>query len=652
MNNKEKTLPAFFRKGLYKKALAAVAVLALLGVLLYSASVAWFTNVAEIEGMAFETESWNFDGTVTVPDQAIRVSPGKNGCAQLSVTNESDVICELEVGVDKSSMSPQLQKRIYFYVPTQITTNEETVDRVYLSPYQGYTYTVMPKTTLLLDEEAAGDVPVYYEWTYDVLGYYVYGALALENGKYVLLENDLSDPPVYLRPLVYDYRKATFDDDTGELLTVDGTKTAREFLNETASKDGYAGLVSTDGFFGRYHPINVSSEANGRIVGLWMYLCTRQEIEEATAFDTRIGTYMYLAANEEAERIEADETQFADVRQLNYGVKMLITGRNTNLDTVEVPGAEALQDKITALSAGDSVALKLTGDATLSEPLTIPADTEVVLHLNGNHISLLDMRAKPVIEAAPGSKLTVMGGVIDGVEHNSAVYVAGGSAAFSDVSINGRLLVDDTDGRNEDDLTSVVRLSNCTLTGSTNQVGIQVFGNGDKNSRATTVIVENSTISSGYFGICGNGSSAYYGTNLQIINSTVEGGWTAIYQPQQKSSLVVKDSTLTGFTGLVIKGGTATVKNSIIRGTAAADDPDVNVLPTAEQLAKSNSGFIDTGAGIYVEANYGWADQISLIVRDSEVTSEANDRRILVLGPFAEQVSQEFENVSYQRSAQ
>ena len=199
---------------------------------------------------------------------------------------------------------------------------------------------------------------------------------------------------------------------------------------------------------------------------------------------------------------------------------------------------------------------------------------------------------------------------------------------------------------------SVVRLSNCTLTGSTNQVGIQVFGNGDKNSRATTVIVENSTISSGYFGICGNGSSAYYGTNLQIINSTVEGGWTAIYQPQQKSSLVVKDSTLTGFTGLVIKGGTATVKNSIIRGTAAADDPDVNVLPTAEQLAKSNSGFIDTGAGIYVEANYGWADQISLIVRDSEVTSEANDRRILVLGPFAEQVSQEFENVSYQRSAQ
>lgn len=653
MNNTEKNVPAFLQKGMYKKALAALAVLAILGVLLYSASVAWYTNVAEIDGLAFETESWNFEGTVTVPDQAILVSPGKSGCADLTVTNESDTICELEVGVDKSTMSPLLQKRVYFYVPAQTTANDEQIDRVYLSPYQGYTYTVMPKTSLLLSEDTASDVPIYYEWTYDVLGYYVYGAVVRgENNEYTLREDDLLYPASYLRPVVYDYRKATFDEDTGELLTVDGTVTKNEFLNTIAASDGYAGGVNTSGLFGRYYPISAEGREDGRMVGVWIYLCTRDEIEAATAFDTRVGTYMYLSANQDTEAIQADETGYADVKELSYGVTMLITGRNMNLTTKEISGAEALQESITALSAGDSAAIKLTGDAVLSEPLSIPADTEVVLDLNGNRLSLLDQRAKPVVEAAPGSKLTVMGGTVDGADHTSAVYVAGGSVSFSQVSIKGRVLVDDTDGRNDDDLTSVVRLSNCDLTGGANQVGVQIFGNGDKNSHLTSVILENSTVKSGYFGICGNGSTAYYGTNLQIINSTVEGGWTSVYQPQQGSTLVVKNSTLSGFTGMVIKGGTAVVKDSIVRGTAASDDSDLNVMPTPEQLARSNSGFIDTGAGIYVEANYAWAGDIQLTVQNSEVTSEANLNRILVLGAQAEQVTQTIENVSFQRSQQ
>ena len=196
---------------IWKQALFALAALATLGVLLYSLTTAWYTNVAETTELVFETESWGFEGQVKALDTGLLLAPGQSACAALSVTNDGEQINQITVTVDKSSMSEELQKRIYFYVPAAAKESDKTADRVYLSTYGGYSYRVMPKSTLLLTANSAADAPVRCEWVYDVLGYYVYGTLDTK-GQLITGREDV-EAPVYIRPVEYDYDKAIFQDE-------------------------------------------------------------------------------------------------------------------------------------------------------------------------------------------------------------------------------------------------------------------------------------------------------------------------------------------------------------------------------------------------------------------------------------------------------
>ena len=137
-------------------------------------------------------------------------------------------------------------------------------------------------------------------------------------------------------------------------------------------------------------------------------------------------------------------------------------------------------------------------------------------------------------------------------------------------------------------------------------------------------------------GICGNGSTAYYGTDIQINNSTVKGKWAGIYQPQRDSKLRIEgNSFVEGFTALAIKGGTVIVRDSTITATATSDASSLIKNPTDDQL--SRNGFADTGAAVYVEANYAWADSIRVEIKNSSVHSRANTA-VLILGPQKDKV--------------
>ena len=264
----------------YKKALLAMAVLAAMSVMIYSVSTAWYSNIAETKGMVIETDVWGFDGQVQVKEAAAPVAPGGIGFVNMQISNDSDQINTLYVSVDKSGMSEELQKRFYFYAPAATQVGEETVGKVYLSPYSSFAYTVMPKSTLLLSQEHTAATPVCYEWVYDMVGYYVYGTLAEKQGKYSFAGKDSASQPIYLRPVTYDFTKATFDD-SGNLATVDGTTTTQEFLNTLAKKDGYEGLGTREGS-SNYYPVSVKENGDGTKTGVWIYLCTQTEIEKAT----------------------------------------------------------------------------------------------------------------------------------------------------------------------------------------------------------------------------------------------------------------------------------------------------------------------------------------------------------------------------------
>lgn len=615
---------------IWKQALFALAALATLGVLLYSLTTAWYTNVAETTELVFETESWGFEGQVKALDTGLLLAPGQSACAALSVTNDGEQINQITVTVDKSAMPEKLQKRIYFYVPAEAKESDKTADRVYLSTYGGYSYRVMPKSTLLLTADSAADAPVRCEWVYDVLGYYVYGTLD-KDGQLITGREDV-EAPVYIRPVEYDYDKATFQDD--RLLTVDGAK-VDDFVKDLLAADGYKDAGKTK--VGDYYAVNTTGTSATEQTGLWLYLCTQPEIEAATVLDTRIGTYRYLLErkDEQGSSIPLTDEQtkeYKDVAELLDGAKstIQIAGQNLRTSITDVTEAENLT---AALEQGESV--RLAGDMTLADTITIPADKDVIIDLNGKQLTTAVV-GQPVLEGAPGSSITVLNGTIDGGSRDTAVHLVGSGAAFSGVTIQGRLLIDDKNESNKSGTVSVVRLSNCTLkTVGDEQVGVHVFGNGAASSSRTVLLVEDCTIESTFAGILGNGSDDCYGTDIQVLNSTVKGKYAGIYQPQRGSRLLVQNSTVEGMTGIAIKGGTVTIRNCIVNGTA-----EKGFVPTEEQVKASRNGWLDTGAGVYVEANYDWADEITLTVTDSTVSAKTLDvPNVLIVGEKADAVT-------------
>ena len=614
---------------IWKQALFALAALATLGVLLYSLTTAWYTNVAETTELVFETESWGFEGQVKALDTGLLLAPGQSACAALSVTNDGEQINQITVTVDKSAMPEKLQKRIYFYVPAEAKESDKTADRVDLSTYGGYSYRVMPKSTLLLTADSAADAPVRCEWVYDVLGYYVYGTLD-KDGQLITGREDV-EAPVYIRPVEYDYDKATFQDD--RLLTVDGAK-VDDFVKALLAADGYKDAGKTK--VGDYYAVNTTGTSATEQTGLWLYLCTQPEIEAATVLDTRIGTYRYLLEQKDEQGnaigLTAEQTEkYKDVAELLDGAKatIQIAGQNLRTSITDVTEAENLT---AALEQGESV--RLAGDMTLEEAITIPADKDVIIDLNGKQLTTAVV-GQPVLESAPGSSITVLNGTIDGGSRDTAVQLVGSSAAFSGVTIQGRLLIDDKNESNESGAVSVVRLSNCTLkTVGDEQVGVHVFGNGAASSSRTVLLVEDCTIESTFAGILGNGSDDCYGTDIQVLNSTVKGKYAGIYQPQRGSRLLVQNSTVEGMTGIAVKGGMVTIQNCIVNGTA-----EKGFLPTEEQVKASRNGWLDTGAGVYVEANYDWAEEIAMTIAGSTISSAAkNLPGVLIVGEKADAV--------------
>ena len=632
----ERTRASFGK--IWKQALFALAALATLGVLLYSLTTAWYTNVAETTELVFETESWGFEGQVKALDTGLLLAPGQNACAEMSVTNDGEQINQITVTVDKSSMPEELQKRIYFYVPAAAKESDKTADRVYLSTYGGYSYRVMPKSTLLLTADSAADAPVRCEWVYDLLGYYVYGTLDKDN-KLITAEQIAAskrkdvEAPVYIRPVEYDYDSATFQD--GKLLTTDGVTTADSFVTSVLAADGYKNADTTKKV-GDYYAVNITGMSETEKTGLWLYLCTQEEIDAATELDTRIGTYRYLLEQkDEQDRsiplTEEQTKEYEDVAALLGGAKatIQIAGQNLRTSIADVTEAERLT---AALEQGESV--RLAGDMTLKDTVTIPADKDVIIDLNGKQLTT-NVVGQPVLKGAPGSSITVLNGTINGGSRDTTVQLVGSSAAFSGVTIQGRLLIDDKNESNENGTVSVVRLSNCTLkTVGDEQVGVHVFGNGAASSSRTVLLVEDCTIESTFAGILGNGSDDCYGTDIQVLNSTVKGKYAGIYQPQRGSRLLVQNSTVEGMTGIAVKGGTVTIRNCIVNGTR-----EDGFVPTAEQVKASRNGWLDTGAGVYVEANYDWAEEIVMTIAGSTISSAAKDLPgVLIVGEKADAV--------------
>lgn len=609
---------------------------------------AWYTNVVQTSGLTFEAEAWGFEGDITIGNEGIVAAPGDDGIIELTVKNNSDSVSAITVNVSKNTMADEMKKRLFFYVDTRVNQNGETMERVYLNRMEGYTYHVFNNSRLTLTEELSTAPQIKWEWVYDVLGYYVIAEPYMvevdtvgEDGTQTKVSVTKMDIREYLRPIIYDFDQATTTVNTDgesismELSTVDGERTPEQFLQALSLTDGYTGTINTTNpVLGSYYPVEV--DASG--YGVYAYLCNYSQIEEETRYDAKLGKLAVRKANNDTTLTNEE------LAMLTHSVTITLSAQKSNDATLAVSTLDALNQ---ALNLGVSTVIQLEDDISLAagDMILIPENKQVILDLGG-HTVMSSNTAGAAIAAQEGSSLVLTNGTLQYDKDIAAtgttygVRTTGAEVVMNGVTVDGFSHgVYVGDNAVDNDLDSRVHILNSTLNGDI--CAVFISGNGLVSDQKSQLIIENSTLTSGNFAISGNGDTSgngRWGTDIQIINSDLigTGDGIGIYQPQKNSTLTIKDSRVTGYTGIALKGGSARILDgSVITGTGEF------VKPNPE-----NSGVTNTGDAIYIEANYGY--EIYLLVgNDVElIASKENCMKVRVDDENAANVRIEYEAAS------
>lgn len=577
-------------------------------VLFFAMAAAWFTNVAKTSGLVFETESWGFDEEkITLSEEPIQIAPGRSGILPMSIDNrdaKAGEMVQIGVIVSKEAMDKELQKRIFFYVEDlkEVVKDSEEAEietetgRTYLSSAVSQSYRIFAGQTLTISEIYENDLPINWEWVYDMTGYYFRGTV----GE--------SEPTIeeYLRPIEYDYSKAVYEGEEGaaQLPTKIDEKTTAEFLREVSAKDGYEGTIDPENEQYEktirvingvpYYPVEIDEAGHG----VWAYLCTKAEVLEGVAYDTE------LAKTEEgAEAVTAE-------------AKIVFTAVNT---PAKIEQVETQAELLSALQDPKKDYIQLKMNISSSEPIVFK-EGEKLLDLNGCQLQYEgpeDTYALLTVEE--GAKLTVFNGELVGTAAGAegiqamkkyAAETDGGHLILNQVKISGFDCALCTEDQGERD--SVVQILNSQLEAL--QSAVYLKGNGELSEGLTKIYLSESTlISKNYIAVTGQGRSENAGTELIVSKCTIKGAYGGIYQPQKDSITKVSESHVTGNTGIAVKGGSLWIYDSEITGTGAI---------AADAPASAGSGYTDTGDAVYVEANYGWGATVKIEGENTIVKSE------------------------------
>ncbi len=575
------------RRVVRSQALLAGGTLLVVVILIFAMTAAWYTNVSRTSTLTFKAESWGFDpDNITVGTAAIGAAPGRSGIVPIEIDNSKSADpVKIYVNVSKSEMSEELKRRIFFYADTSEEISGEMVSRVYVGALRdgAYAYDILPGQKLVMSDDFCSDVPLKWRWVYDMEGYYFRGTV----------NNVSATAEEYIRPVEYDLDRATFEKTngvpTGAPVTIYG-KSVAEFLDDVSSRDGYEGRVDASDArvigSSSYYPVKVDENGSG----IWLYLCSYAEIDQGISYDTNLG----------------ENTEFE--------AKITVTAVSVPSEVKNVSSAAELAS---ALNDPEVNSVKLSSDIEIPSAVTLAAGADTTLDLGGNRITYTGGETEySMIVASEGSKLNVIGGEIAGNGNSSgvggtvdsiAVESVGAEVSLSGVTVSGfdtAVCVSDNDGTGAD---SILRLTDCEL--DMQNLGVFIKGNGSASEAHTTVIIDNCKINGEtYAGISGQGATDLWGVDLVVRNSEISGYYTSVYLPARDTGAYIKDSTLSGITGIVVKGGTVIIDGCSVTGNGAH-----------VAAAASGGGWTDTGDGVYVEAVYNWNADVT--VKNSTVNS-------------------------------
>lgn len=595
---------------IYKQAGLAVTAILVTVVLLFAMSTAWYSNVLEAGTLTFQAEKWELNAGDLSSYGSVVAQPGTRGILPVSYKSTSDSTMNAYVSVSKEDMETELKKRVYFYTETPYTverkensegeSKNETVSRRYLTNGTAAPYTVLSRGQLTMsDDFCSVDTPIYWEWVYDLLGYYVrVSSIPASDGSAVELE--------YLRPIVYDYDKATFAAKDGSLATVNGEH-FELFLQRLSETDGFLNTFTSN-------ITNVYTDSSGRSA---TYYIVDNENEDNLGYYTAI---RLLTKQEIAAANAWDTEQGKDGKPFN-NLKITITGETANIEAKPVNTSEEL---IAALQSKEGGYFRLQGDLNLTQGIQFNQTQPITLDLGGNTLTA-ESGISTMFLVNGGAQLTVLNGSVKGTGAGGIAFASlNGQLTLSNVRVENTgvavYITDESDKSADPD--STVYITGSTLTGSaTNQPAVMVLGNGTTTAQKTRCVIEDSTIEApNYIGISGIGEKGTAGTEIQLRRCTVTGKDAAIYHPQDNSTIHAENSTFTGNTGIAVKGGTVYLDNCVVTGRAKA----------ALAGSFNNNGFTDTGAAVYLEAGYE-RDNIAVYITGENSRITAAEQQALLL---------------------
>ena len=261
---------------------------------------------------------------------------------------------------------------------------------------------------------------------------------------------------------------------------------------------------------------------------------------------------------------------------------------------------DLLSDALTtANQAGDGCTIKLLDDVT-SSGLLPSIQKNLTLDLGGHTIftsSALYIGDREAIGSNPAVSgtnpiVTIQNGTISSTGAGVDVIRIGSGSVTADnldimapvSSISTACGVSMTGGA------FTLEADSSILSGS---IGIQVLGTGTTVDVYGSVTTQGKNLKVPDYGIMGNGTDTTNSTITLHPGATVQSDGMAIYHPQT-GTLNIDGATVTGGTGVAMKGGTLNVTGDAV----------ITATGEKQQPVAQSSGVTDTGDAIYVEGNY------------------------------------------------
>lgn len=297
---------------------------------------------------------------------------------------------------------------------------------------------------------------------------------------------------------------------------------------------------------------------------------------------------------------------------------------------------------------GSGVTRTVAEDGTVS--YAVAKGVAQVVDANGKSVRVYETLQEAIDAAESGQAIKLTGDVAaDQISDKREMQFTKDGVNIT-IDLNGKTITANAD--------EAVNLNAANITLTLKNGAISNFHDGDysdgiyafKLCNGLNLTLEGITLKSRTQSLAVQGLTS--GSNVNIVNSAIASDSLGIYYPPKSGTLTIKGSSISGQTGVVVKGGTVNVSgNTTITATGE------KVVPSEYYDGNPNGSLTLTGDAIYVESGYNDRNidlaisegvfksangqALQMFVKPGEVTSVARDIEVSG-GSFSSPIDENF----------